>query len=388
VVAINYFIHRLTGGPLWAVLYLLPVILYSDLHATPFQLALFFALKPSVSFLSFYWGTKVHRRADRLRGNLIWGNTLRYLPFLASPWVENAWFYLAAFALYMTLWRGMVPAWMEILKRHLPAGQRERVFSRGSTADYISVALVPVAAGFLMDDIAGSWRWVFFATALLGLSSTFLLLKLPVEPVQRGERISLTKSLQNAWELVERSPAFRRYQIAFMWGGAGLMVIQPAIPPFLLSTLHLSYTEIAVAIAFCKSLGYAIASPLWSRIMGRIDLFRLCGAVTCLCVIFPLMLIPAQSPSWVYCAYFVYGVMQAGSEMSWNLSGPVFAQQGDSSLYTNVNILAVGIRGLIFPFLGAFLLAWSGPIPILILGAGCCWMASRLLFLPVRQSNL
>jgi hypothetical protein len=56
-------------------------------------------------------------------------------------------------------------------------------------------------------------------------------------------------------------------------------------------------------------------------------------------------------------AYLLYGAMQAGSELSWNLSGPILARNEDSWIYSSVNVASVGIRGCIAPLLGSLLCA-------------------------------
>lgn len=45
----------------------------------------------------------------------------------------------------------------------------------------------------------------------------------------------------------------------------------------------------------------------------------------------------------LYVAYGLYGVMQAGSELGWHMSGPCFAQEKDSTVFSSTNVLMVGI---------------------------------------------
>ena len=68
--------------------------------------------------------------------------------------------------------------------------------------------------------------------------------------------------------------------------------------------------------------------------------------------------------------------MQAGSEMSWNLSGPIFADREDSSPYSALNVITVGIRGCVVPLLGTFLCSAMGPSAVFFIGIGFCFMAT------------
>jgi hypothetical protein len=80
--------------------------------------------------------------------------------------------------------------------------------------------------------------------------------------------------------------------------------------------------------------------------------------------------------SWVFFAYIIYGVMQAGSELSWHLSGPVFSGTEDSSPYSSVNVLSAGLRGCVAPCIGALLCSYSNAVIVLMIGGILCLLAS------------
>jgi hypothetical protein len=120
---------------------------------------------------------------------------------------------------------------------------------------------------------------------------------------------------------------------------------------------------------------------MWVKFFNRSRIFIFCAYVTLAAAAFPLLLLFAHtSSSIIYIAYLGYGVMQGGSELSWKMSGPVFALEKDSAPYSSVNILAVGVRGLIFPYLGSFLFIQTGsPVVILLSGMGLCLLATAFL---------
>lgn len=376
-------------APFWAIYTLLLMILYKDLHATPFQIALFIALKPIVSIFSTYWGAHINKRPDRLLSNIVWAGLIGYLPFLLFPFFSGVWFVLFASTLYMMTLRGVVPAWMEIFKLNLPEGVKQRVFSHGSIVSYVVGALLPLAIGPLLDRYPLCWRWIFCFTAFLSMGAILFQLHIPIKtshlshvPLQ-SVKTHLLDPWKNAWRLIKSRPDFRSYQIGFMlFGGCGLMVIQPALPQFFIDQLGLSYTELSIALTLCKGVGFALTSPLWAGRMPRVDLYRFSGVVTFLGGLFPLILLAGQVyVLWIYAAYFLYGILQAGSELSWHLSGTQFSKKDeDSSQFTNVNVLTVGLRGCIIPQIGSLLCFISSSSAILIVGATCClcgtvWLA-------------
>lgn len=356
-----YVSTRVLDTPFWAIYNMLPLILYKDLHATPLQVTAIVTLKPLVSLLSMYWSAAIYQRPDRLLSNILWARGLGYLPFFFFPFIENVWFFVFAIGLYMMLAVGSVPAWMEVLKLTLPDRQRERVFSYAQAFGYLGGGLLPFAFGFILDGYHQAWRWLFPLASALALLSTLF-----QHRVQIPEASFITKKFQlsasiykpwkDAWGLLKRRADFRHFQIGFMLVGCGLMLVAPVLPNFLVDHLHLSYTELAIALTVCKGIGFALASPFWSRFLHSIDFYFLSAIIAALGCLLPVCLTCAEGYlGFLYLGYLCYGIMQSGNELLWNMSGPFFAKNEDSSLYTSVNIVAIGLRGCCIPALGAFL---------------------------------
>ena len=378
---------KILNTPFWAVYNLLPYIFYKDLHATPLQITVIFIMKPAVSIIAMYWGALVENRKDRLVSNLIWARLLSHLPFFLFPFVDNPWFFIACSGFYMMLTVGAVPAWMEVLKLNVVGGARERIYAYGSAFGYAGAAIIPWALGSIMDNYVESWRWMFPIAATISLTAIFFKSRIlithdiDIEKVRLAPKLSIKEQLirpwSNAWELMKNRPDFARYQLAFTLGGAGLSVMQPALPVFFMDQLSLTYAELAIAIALCKGIGFALASPTWAQLINRVNIYRFNGLVGILMCLFPLFLIAAHmNLIWLYVGYLLYGVMQAGNEMSWNLSGPMFAKNEDSSVYTSVNVLTVGLRGCFVPAVGTLLLYVVQASGVMITGALLCMMST------------
>lgn len=388
---------RILSTPFYVLFTLLPYILYKDVGATLFQITTIIILKPAISLVAPYWSSSIYKRPDRLVANLFWANFLKFTPFLFIPWIDSIVYFTGASLIYLILGRGVIPAWMELLKQHIPGSSRTKVFAYGQALDYLGIALFPLTFGWLLDSFHESWRLLFFITALIGIASSFLLLRIPSkrlirpsQPIKWSE--TLLKPWKQSWELVQRRPDFGRFQIGFMWGGAGLMILQPALPVFFTDTLHLSYQEMSFAIAFCKGVGYAATTPFWAQLFEKISIFKFSAIVTFLAALFPIMLIMAEyHMAFLWIAFFGYGIMQAGSELSWHLSGPTFSQEGDSSIFSQTNVLTQGIRGAITPFLGLCLCQLAGA-PV-TLSAGCllCLQATQFMSrerLPIMKAGV
>ncbi|MEI6531428.1 MAG: MFS transporter [Chlamydiota bacterium] len=382
-----YLWSRLLNTPFWTIYNMLFIILYKELHATPLQITLTIAIKPIASLFSSYWGSLIYRKPNKLITNLVFANILKYAPFLLFPFVTNIWFFIASFGFYMIFVRGTIPAWMEIIKRNIQGKAREHVFAAGSIVDYIGSAVLPIALGWILDDYTGSWRWIFFGAACIGIVSTGLLWTLPVQEAEtsvqtsRSVKGALLRPWKEAWILLKRRPDFAKFQIAFMIGGSALMMLMTILPMYFVDVLHLSYMEIALAIAVCKAVGFVAASPFWVRLFHKMNLYRFCSWVTLSAALFPLILILGYFNSLaLYVAYFIYGIMQAGSELSWNLSGPHFAGDEDSTPYSGTNVLSVGLRGCVAPFIGTLIYDSTNSLMVMIASFALCLLATERLY--------
>jgi len=380
---------RILGVPFWGLVNLLSIILYKDMHISALQITAILAIKPMSAILAPYWSQMIYQRSDRLISNLVWSNILRFVPFLFIPWIDSAWVIIGFFGLYMMLYRGAIPAWMETFKQNIPTVTRERVLAYGSAIDYCATAVLPFLMGGLLDGYTEAWRWLFPMTAVLGLLSTWFLSRIPTVSAQAtflfpdadfNFKEQIIKPWKQSWDILRENRYFANFQIGFMLGGTGLMVMQPALPAFFVDVLDLSYTKVLVALTVCKGIGFAITSPFWSRLFSKIDIYYFSGLVTTLAALFPFLLLSAQYHIFLlYGAYLLYGVMQAGSELSWHMSGPHFANEEDSSAYSGTNVLMVGIRGCVAPFLGAALYSVTNSFVIMMLGSLFCIMATQRL---------
>jgi hypothetical protein len=391
---------RLLSIPFWSIISMLSFILYKDMQITAFQVTTIVAMKPMSALLASYWSISIHHRQDRLVSNLIYANVLRFLPFLFFPWIESTWLIIFSFGFYWMLTRGVIPAWVEIFKINIKEVARERAFAYVSAIDYLGAALMPLVIGTLLDEYHLSWRWIFPVTALIGLSSTYFLWRIPSSVINSLNQIKpetpsnfsqqLLKPWKDSWSLLKERPDFFKFQVGFMLGGTGLMMMQSAQPIFFVDRLNLSFTEMAFATTLCKGIGFAVTSPFWARMFAKIDIFYFSGLVTILAALFPFFLIGAEYHIlFLYFAYMMYGLMQGGSELSWHMSGPIFAREEDSSVYSRTNVLTVGIRGCIAPYFGSLLLyMFDSSTFVLLCGSFLCLLATERLVHYSKQMKL
>lgn len=383
---------NLASEPLISLYTFLPFILCKDLGVSTFQLSLFLTLRPVLSVFSFYWSAYLKEGKGKLVANLIGAAFLAYVPFLIFPFLGNIWYLLLASAIYQLFSRAAMPSLIEILKRNIPKQPREDAFSLFFLLSFIESGILGLLFGSLLDRQGVDWKILFATAALLGLSSILLFRKISV-PIRTEKKLEEgSRSLLTPWKeslrLMQQRSDFALFQWMFMIGGAALMLMSPAFSRYYAQTLALSHTDMAMARFIFMALGVVSASYWWRKNLDKIPILQLTLWVLIGFGLFPLVLLLAQyHVAFLYLGFLIYGIAQAGSHLIWNLSGTLFCKENDSIPFSRVNLLTVGLRGAIFPFVGGLLCEVCGQVAVLFLGMALCFVGALCLRHRMRQLN-
>lgn len=370
-------IGDLLREPLLSLQLLLPFFLYKELNASLLEISLLTMIHPAIPLLSFYWQRKKQGHFF-LRNNIILTDLLGCLPFFLTPFLDSRMLILAS-GCYFYFQKAGMPSWMEILKSNLPENLLTRYFSLGMTASLALSVVCGLVWGFCCDLYPQSWRYLFVIAALFSLIATWIRGKTPICP----KEISAPPpppSLKQSFSLLQNNPPFFKFHLGFIINGFGLLLILPLIPSFAADHLNLAYKDMSFARLAVQPVAFILFSPFWVKWIEKNSIFKNSFYIFATISLFPLFLIFSHNSSFVfYIAYFFYGAALAGSRLVWNLSGPYFAQNQDSSPYTKINLLMVGARGLLAPALGSLLQSFFGSQPVFLLGmllclTGMSWM--------------
>ncbi len=350
----------------FACLYLLlPFFLLKDLQATAFQIVILTTLRPLVSIFSFYISEFITMKGMSLKSAVLWTGLLARIAFIPALWTGNSWLYIFGSTLYMIFTRAEIPAWMEVIKTNVERTKWERAFSAGSMISYTSGVFVTILFHNLIDAHDGGWRGI--STASLALSMIAVIVQsLLIVNDKKTPQLSgggMIKPIKDAFLLLKENHEFRKFQWAFMLGGLGLMIIQPVIPIYFSNTLSIKYSDLLIAFCVCKALGFVLTTPIWNKLLKKLPFNLFIFSILCGFAIFSFLLIfSALSMQCIFLAYILYGIAGAGSHLVWHLSGPMFSKEEASNRYTAVNVVMVGVRGLVGPFFGGCLLLVMDPI--------------------------
>jgi predicted MFS family arabinose efflux permease len=390
---------NLSNEPFVVLYALLPFILRKDLNASLLQISILTALRPVLPVFSFYWSARLTNRKHLLRSNLIGAWVLGRIPFLFIPWMDSVWYIIFCCAVYEFFNKSGIPALIEILKINIPKEAREKTYTFYFVLSFVESILLGLFMGGLLDLYQGSWKLLCCLTALVGLSSLFVQMRVPIpidstplpeKPLPLKARI--VGPWKEAFNLIKTRPDFAKFQYGFMMGGFGLMLIAPSLSLFYVDELKLDHCELITGRSVLMGVGIVLSSYFWRKAMTKLSTSALTLRILIGFGLFPLTLILSSFHiHWFYLSFIFYGIAQAGSHLLWNLSGTLFSKDEDSSQFSRVNILMLGLRGIVAPALGGLLCQLFGPVPILVIGgvicfAGALYMKEKRKIIP--ENNL
>jgi hypothetical protein len=385
----------LSNEPFVVLYALLPFIIRKDLGASLLQLSILASLRPLLSIFSFYWSANLTRQRHLLRSNLIGAWLLARLPFLFVPWINNSWYIIFCCSIYELLNRSGNPALIELLKINLQKEPRERFYNLCFILSFLESILLGFIITALLNKNILPWPMLFGMAALISLSSIFpqMQVPLPVSPnVKTAVRQKFSEKILTPWKdafvLLNSKPNFFRFQCGFMLGGIGLMLASPSLSLYCVDFLRLSHSEITFGRSVLMGIGVISSSYFWRKMISKQMIEQ---SLTTVLVGFSLYLfclyLAGMDLLFFYISFILYGLAQAGSHLLWNLSGPLFAGNEDSSQFSRVNILMVGLRGATAPALGGLLCSYFGPGPIILLGSVICLSGACYMLLSKTQTT-
>ncbi len=385
-------VSSLFHEPLACLFIWLPFILRKDCQATAWQISLLATLKPLVSILSFYWSQITYYFGMNPSKSVLLSGIFARILFLFFPFFHSIEFILIASSFYLFFARAGLPSWMEMLKLNLEPKMREKWFSLSSMLGYAEGIFLAIGLGSLFDQTLSAWRYLFSLSALLGILATIYQTFVP-----KSMPMPIKRRFNSVWQLVyapikdtlflmKKRKDFALFQWGFMAAGFGIMLANVICPLFFVDVLGLKHVEFAHARYIFMGLGFILFSPLWQKGMQNVSIY---GLTLKICfgfaVFISLVFLSNFDIRFLYGAFFLYGASQAGSHLIWHLSGPIFSKEEDSTIFSSVNLVMVGLRGLIGPILGSMIYLKIGPFAVFSLAISCC-IFGGMLMLKERKS--
>lgn len=368
------------------------VVAKKALLALDWQITILVMLWPLSNLFSIWWG-KALERSKSISKFFVLTAFIGRLVLIFMLWTHSYYSYLIIMIFVFSFNSLLSPAQNSIYRNNISAENRGVLF--GYTASLITLIAIifSYTAGKLMDINEDWFRYIFSVAGLMGCISSLLMALIKIE----NKKYITTKlkfkqffvtPIMSTVNILKKNKDFAIFQRNFFIYGIGFMIILPAIPKFLVEYLKMDYSQTFMAKGIISQLGILLLSPIAGRVHDKKNpsFFTFLAFFTLGC--YPVILLVSSflvgsgiENYVVYFAYLIFGIGMSGIVISWNMSSIFFAGDDDVSMYQSVHVTLTGVRALIVPFLGFFILKYFGIKAVFAISIIMFWTASVLSYL-------
>ena len=368
------------------------VVAKKALLALDWQITILVMLWPLSNLFSIWWG-KALERSKSISKFFVLTAFIGRLVLIFMLWTHSYYSYLIIMIFVFSFNSLLSPAQNSIYRNNISAENRGVLF--GYTASLVTLIAIifSYTAGKLMDINEDWFRYIFSVAGLMGCISSLLMAMIKIE----NKKYNTTKlkikqffvtPIMSTVNILKKNRDFAIFQRNFFIYGIGFMIILPAIPKFLVEYLKMDYSQTFMAKGIISQLGILLLSPIAGRVHDKKNpsFFTFLAFFTLGC--YPVILLISSflvgsgiENYVVYFAYLIFGIGMSGIVISWNMSSIFFAGDEDVSMYQSVHVTLTGVRALIVPFLGFFILKYFGMKAVFIISIIMFWTASILSYL-------
>ncbi len=364
----------------FGILMLQDVILKKSLLASDFQVTLLIFLTSSAFLFSIYGPEIINRSNNQSRMIISMAVFSRFF-LIIIPLFETPVFFIFCIAAMSYADSLIKPAWNAVFKHNYTSERRSTLYSYASSLLTITTLLVTTLLGYLLDIDFRLYKILFPVAGLFDIMAYINLAKM-ISIGKLNEHNSDNKftgkisfalfkdililPVRNLLRIFRDNKPFYRFEIYFFLYGMAFMIASPAVPIFMVQTLHLDYSSISVARGLVFYTATILFTPVMGRLHGTGNPTRFCGYLFLALILYPLLMLSIKylgvdrniiSPdTLLYITFFFFGIFMSGITISWNLSSIYYAPSMEVANYQAVHITLTGVRGIFAPFIGYMIL--------------------------------
>jgi len=264
----------------------------------------------------------------------------------------STWFAACSTAAVM-LFVATTPLFTTIYAHNYPATTRGRYFSQSNVIRIACSVLFAGIAGWFLSGNIERYQYLLWLVAAGLAASSWLCVRLPGQT-----QITETQPLLSCFRYLKTDKVLRETTIAWILLGFGVLMMVPLRVEYLASDrygLNLSEGEIALVLSIIPNIARFLSSPLWGRVFDKMDFFTLRIILNCTFLIGTVGFFATDSWFALIVSAAIIGIGGSGGDLAWNLWVTKFAPLDRVSDYMAVHVFFTGIRGLLAPIVGFFL---------------------------------
>jgi hypothetical protein len=263
--------------------------------------------------------------------------------------------YVLGSVLATTSASAMIPLLTHMFEENYPVARRGQLFSRTVMIRIATAAGFSWLGGRVLAADIGHFPLLLLIFAGAMAMAGYCLARCPTRPLTNSDGTHPFRALRHA----RTDKMFRLTLIAWMFMGLGNLMMLPLRVEYLANPkygLHLEADTIALLTLVIPNLARLALSPVWGWLFDRMNFFALRATLNLGFAVGIVSFFTSDTTPGLVLAAVVFGISSAGGDVAWSLWVTKFAPPGRVAEYMAVHTFFTGVRGVVAPFAGFYLI--------------------------------
>ncbi len=318
--------------------------------------------------VSLYLVSRLRTPAARAAGFFL---TLACTALLVSAWTGNLYVFVVATVLGYLLLHQQVPFMVHIYSDNYHPSRRGSLLSNSIFIAVLASALFAYAGGRMLDADLNNYSYIMLVLAVACLVSAWAVSRMPSNPLTAQASRNPFGNLSLAWT----DKVFGWMLLIWMLMGIGNLMTLPLRVEYMAQPrfgINATNAQIALMTAVIPSVSRLLTTHMWGYLFDRINFIVIRTLLNGCFLVAILLFFNSQNLIVLGIASAIFGIGAAGGHIAWNLWVTKLAPEGKAADYMSVHTFTTGIRGVLAPFLGFYLIALYAPTTV-------AWFAAILI---------
>tara|TARA_R110002096_G_scaffold240324_6_gene432124 strand:- start:5431 stop:6678 length:1248 start_codon:yes stop_codon:yes gene_type:complete len=303
-------------------------------------------------------------KASHAAGLISLGSTFGFV--LAAAGAHNETCFLVGITIGVGLISMGMPLQIQYLRHNYPSAKRGRLFSVSVFIRAFTGMAVSWGFGEYLDQDLSNYPvllWVFAGAAAVSGLCQFTI---PSEPLRATVR---TRSgFFDSLHIAREDRVFVKLLVSSMVLGIGILSAMALRVDYLVNPVHgleLDIKTVSLITGVIPGITRLISTFFWGWLFDHVSFFKVRIAINLLFLVGLLLYFIWPDTRLILIGSALFGLARGGGEIFFNLFVTKLATPEHVADYMSVHTFLAGVRTLLAPFIGFFLVQWAN-IPVMV----------------------
>ena len=351
------------------------VILKKNFQASDFEVALLFSSVSVGLLFSIFLAAHAERpnKMDYAYYPDLIARWLFILTSVATALISNSLLFTLILCAAYAFNSLNTPVITSIYRSNYPNHSRGKIMGIVRTAFNLAFVVASYIFGLMLDLDGHNYVYVYPIIGIVGIWGCAQFRKIKIISSESNG----SAPPEHPWAQFRRVMSTDKPFAYFMWywaifGFAALMV-DPVKTIYVTDPLYginATYEEAVLAVTVIPQAVMLLTFAFWGRQIDKYGVIKIRFMLNILPTINLLLFYFATDLKLIYLASVLQGISMSGALLSWQLCVMEFAPKNQVGIYMGIHTMLTGLRGIVAPFFGAYLIGAAGIGNTFLVGFG------------------